>query len=130
MINLVKCVLFEYCIFSMKMALDAPTIHSTKSNLYLLTNVETLLGFNAMMPLLEVIKFAQLKDVFVCDFIAIKKICEKDMYHVFSDRLSFFEYNVFINFTTFINIIHENIGLHWIINLNTKIDHMDFEFVG
>jgi hypothetical protein len=114
----------------MKMALDAPTIHSTKSNLYLLTNVETLLGFNAMMPLLEVIKFAQLKDVFVCDFIAIKKICEKDMYHVFSDRLSFFEYNVFINFTTFINIIHENIGLHWIINLNTKIDHMDFEFVG
>ncbi len=51
MINLVKCVLFEYCIFFMNMALDAPTIHSTKSNFYLLTNVETLLGFNAMMPM-------------------------------------------------------------------------------
>ncbi len=85
MINIVKCVLFEYCIFFMKMALDAPTIHSTKSNLYLLTNVETLLSFNTMMALLEVIKFAQLRDVFVCDFIIPVKICERDMYRVFYD---------------------------------------------
>jgi hypothetical protein len=69
----------------MKMALDAPIIHLAKSNLYLLTNVETLLGFNAMMPLLEAIKFAQLRDVFVCDFITIVKICERDMYYVFYD---------------------------------------------
>jgi len=86
MINIVKCVLFEYFIFFMKMALDAPTIHSTKSNLYLLTNVETLLNFNTMMPLLEVIKFAQLRDVFVSDFIILVKICERDMYCVFYDR--------------------------------------------
>ncbi len=53
--------------------------------LYLLTNVETLLGFNAMMPLLKVIKFAQLRDVFVCAFITVMKICERDMYNVFCD---------------------------------------------
>ncbi len=50
----------------------------TKSIFYLLTNVETLLGLNAMMSLLEVvhssIKFAQLMDVFVCDFIVAMKI--------------------------------------------------------
>jgi hypothetical protein len=55
--------------------------HNTSGqfNLFLFTNVETLLGLNAMMPLLEVvhslIKFAQLRDVFVCDFISIVKIC-------------------------------------------------------
>jgi hypothetical protein len=70
----------------MKMALDAPTIHLPKSNLYLLSNVETLLGFNAMMPLLEAIKFAQIRDVFVFYFITIVKICERDMYYVFCDR--------------------------------------------
>jgi hypothetical protein len=54
----------------MKMALDAPIIASTKSNLCLLTNVKTLLGLNVIMPLLEIvyslIKFSQLRDVFVC----------------------------------------------------------------
>jgi len=41
--------LFKYHIFFMKMALDAPTIPSIKCNLYLLINVETLLGMNLMM---------------------------------------------------------------------------------
>jgi hypothetical protein len=49
-------------------------------------NVETLLWLNPVMPLLEgvhsLIKFAQLKDVFVCDFIAIY---EGDVYNMFSD---------------------------------------------
>jgi len=62
----------------MKMALDALTIPSTKSNFYLLTNVETLLGLNVVMSLLEVVhplnKFAQLTDVFVCDCIVAMKI--------------------------------------------------------
>jgi hypothetical protein len=64
MFNLIKHVLFQYHTFLMKMALDAPTITFTKSNLCLLTNVELLLGLNVVMPLLEVvhslIKFAQL----------------------------------------------------------------------
>ncbi len=57
----------------MKMALDAPTIDSTKSNLCLLTNVKTLLGLNAIMSLLKaihsLINFSQLRDVFACDLI-------------------------------------------------------------
>jgi hypothetical protein len=75
----------------MKMALDAPTIPSAKSNLSLFIDVETLLlGLNAMMALLKVvhslIKFTQLKDVFVCDFITTMKICEGDMYYMFYDK--------------------------------------------
>jgi hypothetical protein len=75
----------------MKMALDAPTIPSAKSNLSLFIDVETLLlGLNVMMALLKVvhslIKFTQLKDVFVCDFITTMKICEGDMYYMFYDK--------------------------------------------
>ncbi len=66
-INLVKWVLFEYCTLLMKMVLNATIIPSSQSNLSLLIDVETLLGLNAMMPLLEaicsLIKFAQLRDV-------------------------------------------------------------------
>ncbi len=83
--NLVKRVFFKYHTFLMKMALDTPTIPSTKSNLSLFIDVETLLlGLNAMMVLLKVvhffIKFTQLKNVFVCDFIRTLKICEGDVY--------------------------------------------------
>ncbi len=100
MISLVKCVLFEYYILLMRITLNAPIITSTKSNLCLLINVQMLLRLNAIMPLLEVvhslIKFSQLCDVFVCDFMAIMKICELGMYikcivktNLFSKVISF-----------------------------------------
>ncbi len=51
----------------MKMASSAPIIPFAKSNLSLLTNVETLLGSNVMMLMLKavhsLIKFTQLNDV-------------------------------------------------------------------
>ncbi len=55
MISLVKCGLFKYCILLMKMALDALIVPFAKYNLFLLTNVGTLLGLNTMMPMLEAI---------------------------------------------------------------------------
>jgi len=59
----IKHVLCKYCTLIMKMALDTPTIPSTKSDLFLLIDVETLLGLNAMTLTLKaihlLIKFAQ-----------------------------------------------------------------------
>jgi hypothetical protein len=49
MINPIKCVLSMYYILLMKMAPNAPTIPSAKSNLSLLIDVETLLGLNVVM---------------------------------------------------------------------------------
>jgi hypothetical protein len=84
MISFIKCVLFKYHSFFMKMALNAPTIHYVRSNLFFIIDMETLLGLNAMMSPLEeihyLIKFAQLKDGFVCVFISIVKICEGNVY--------------------------------------------------
>jgi hypothetical protein len=49
MISPIEHVLSEYRSLLMKMALNTPIIPSTKSNLSLLTNVETLLGLNVVM---------------------------------------------------------------------------------
>jgi hypothetical protein len=74
----------------MKKAWDAPTMLSTKSILSLLIDVETLLSLNAMMLMLKaihsLIMFAQLKDVFVYDFISLMKICEGEVYYMFCDK--------------------------------------------
>ncbi len=84
MINFIKCMLSKYHPFLMKMALNAPTIRYVGFNLSLIIDMETLLGLNAMMPLLEeihyLIKFTQLKDGFVCVFISTIKICEGNVY--------------------------------------------------
>jgi len=105
--------LFEYCTLLMKITLDAPTISFTKSNLCLLINVEMLLGLNVVMPLLEVmhslIKFAQLQDMFMCDFITTVKICEGEVYRMYYDIHSSFQGDVFMNFQPLIDCVHESI---------------------
>ncbi len=51
MINPIKCVLIEYCILFVKMALDAPIMPSIKFIFSLFIDVETLLGLDVVMPL-------------------------------------------------------------------------------
>jgi hypothetical protein len=96
--------------------------------------VETLFGLNVMRPMLKaihsLIKFAQLRDVFVYNFITTIKVGEGDVYRLFYDRQSSFEGNVFNYFITLINSVHKNINLCWITDMNTKIDHLAFEFDG
>jgi len=98
--------LFEYHILLMKLTLDVPTIASTESNLCLLIDVEMLLGLNVIMPLLHalhsLIKFAQLH-VFMCNFIAMVKICERDIYLMYHDIHSSFQGDVFMNFQALTN---------------------------
>ncbi len=90
MINHVKFVLFEYHSLLMNMALKASIVAFTKSNLFLFIDVEMFVGVECYyMSLLEIIhfliKFAQLHDVFICDFIIAIKICEGDVYHMYCD---------------------------------------------
>jgi hypothetical protein len=53
-------------------------IFQTKFNLDLLCDLHMLLGLSCLLPLLEamnaLIKFAQRKDVFICNFVATIKI--------------------------------------------------------
>jgi hypothetical protein len=114
----------------MKMTLDAPTIASTKSNLGLLIDVEMLLGLNVSMPLLHALHSLIKFDMFVCNFIALVKICEGDIYWMYRDIHSSFQGDVFMNFQALINCVHESINFHWITYLNIGPNHLAFEFVG
>jgi hypothetical protein len=51
----------------------------------------------------------------MCDFIAIIKICEKDVYWMYRDIHSYFQSDVIKKFQALINCAHENINSHWII---------------
>jgi hypothetical protein len=75
-----------------------------------------LLELNVIVPLLEaihsLIEFGQLEDMFVCDFSAIIKICEGDVYQMSCDIHSSFQGDVFMDFQTLIDYVHESINLH------------------
>jgi len=49
---------------------------------------------------------------------------------MFYDMQSSFEGNVFNNFIALINIVHEDINIHWIINLNIGIDRWLLNLLG
>jgi hypothetical protein len=106
MIRVIKCVLSEYCTIFMKMVLDVPTIHYAIFNLSLFTNMEMLVGLNAMMSLLKaihsLIKFAKLKDDFLYDFITTIKICEGGVY-MYCNNHSSFKGGMFTNFIVLFN---------------------------
>ncbi len=74
----------------MKMALDSLTIALTISNLELFYDVEILLSLVCLVPMLEIfyalVKFAQLCDIFVCDFVATMKICQNDLNKLYIDH--------------------------------------------
>ncbi len=80
------CIVWILHLF-MNMSLDAPTTTFAKSNFYLLVNVKTLLGLNAIMPLLEVVyswsKFPTMWCVCVWFHSIIVNFFERDEYKIY-----------------------------------------------
>jgi hypothetical protein len=66
------------------MAKDVAIVDNAKANYDLLCNVETLLGLPHVLPLMECVQslsnFAQSYEAFICDFIAIVKICHQNLF--------------------------------------------------
>jgi hypothetical protein len=79
MLSLAKRVMVEYKTMFMKMAFDNPTNQQVMLNNEHLCNIHSLFGLVYILPLLEsmhaLIKFAQFKNVFVCDLVATIKVC-------------------------------------------------------
>jgi hypothetical protein len=77
--HLLKKVGKKYRTLIAKMAINNSIVKATKANLVNLRDVGTILGLPCVLPMLESIdvlmKFVQVKDVFVCDYIATIKIC-------------------------------------------------------
>ncbi len=76
----------EYKTLIVKMVIDNDSMEITKANLVNLCGIGKILGLPCMLESINVlIKCVQAKDVFVCDYIAIVKICQTDLYKMYND---------------------------------------------
>jgi len=93
-----------------------------------------MIGLSCLMPMLVVvhflIKFSQLQDVFVCDFIATISICKANFFQMYFTQTSRFKGDAFKHFNQLVDYIHETICMNWITNLNIRLDHLTFVFGG
>jgi hypothetical protein len=115
MLNLAKKVTAKYRTLLVKMALDSPTNQQAKLNYENLCDFQVLLGLVCILPLLEFvhafIKFAQMKDVYMCDLVAIIKVCQGDIYMMYCDQTSKFTIANFWAFKSLLEFKLENIQM-------------------
>jgi hypothetical protein len=97
----------------MKMTYDAPTTEKEKANCDLFYDVQILLGFVHILPLLQsvhnLIKFSQLQNVFICDFMVATKVCQKEIYELFIYLNTRLKSNVFEGYKVLLNAKHDSI---------------------
>jgi hypothetical protein len=86
------------------------------------------------MPLLEyvhaLIKFTQMKDVYVCDLVVAIKVFQGDIYLMYCDQTSKFIIDNFWTFKSLLEFENENIQMRWAPNLNSSVQHLAFEANG
>jgi hypothetical protein len=115
----------------MKMTLDNPTNQQAMLNYEHLYDIHIFLGLVCILPLLEsvhaLIKFAQSKNVFVCDLVVAIKDCQGDVYNMYCDPTSKFITNSFWAFKSLLELKHENIHMHRIVDVKFGIPHLAFE---
>jgi hypothetical protein len=98
MLEPLKWVMVKYETLIMRMSKDNVSVVQARFNLDLLCDLH-ILGFFCLLPLLEVmnalIKFAQKRDIFSCDFVAIVKIYQTNLYMIYLDPSNNFLYEHF-----------------------------------
>jgi hypothetical protein len=116
------------------MTLDNPTNQQALLNYEHLCDIHILLGLACILPLLEsmhaLIKFAQSRNAFVCDLVVPIKDYQGDVYNMYSDLISKFTTNSFWAFKSLLELKHENIHMHWIVDAKFGIPHLAFELNG
>jgi len=89
MLSLSKRVFMEYKSLLVKMNDDLGMIKATRPTLEFLCDVEVVLGLICIMPMLEVIndliKSAQNRDTFVCDFVKARMMCCANLHTLYYD---------------------------------------------
>jgi hypothetical protein len=89
-------------------------------------------GLSCLMPMLVVIysfiKFAQLQDVFVCNYIVAISICKANLFQMYFNQTFGFRGDIFKHFNQLVDYTHETICMKWITDLNIKLYHLAFVF--
>jgi hypothetical protein len=85
----------EYKTLIVKMVMDSGFMKAIETNLVNLCDVGTILGLPCNLLMLESInalmKFVQVRNVSVCDYIAIIKIYQADLYKMYIDPTTSFQ---------------------------------------
>jgi hypothetical protein len=94
MLSHAKRFMAKYKTLLVKMALDSPTNQQVMLIYEHFCDLHILLGLVCILHLLKsmhaLIKFAQSRNVFVCDLVATIKVCQSDVYSMYYDQTSKF----------------------------------------
>jgi len=94
MLSLLKCVFKEYYYLLMKMVVDSVTVALTITNLDQIYDGQVMFGLACILPMLtivhSIIKFAQLQDVFMCDFIVTISLYRTNLCQMYCAKSSKF----------------------------------------
>jgi hypothetical protein len=84
-----------------------------------------------MIPLLQTIKnlivFAQSSAIYVCDFTRALNLCIMDIHDLYRDSSKAFQYDAFSCFNAIWELFHEQLRMHWFMDLNNGSEHLVFE---
>lgn len=123
-------VMQEYRPLVAKMAADASSIAAAKSNLEKLTDLETFLAIAAINPLLShvnsLIKAAQARDMFVCDYVEAVRMCQADILRDYVDPETRFDKLYFQHFCDIIEDYTHTVSHQWMTDLNTGSETLSF----
>ena len=101
MMSLARRVFTEYCTLIVKIGSDMTPKAGEKhpagaiDNFDILVDVKVLLSLMCLMPFLNaihcLIKFSQSRDVFICDFLKVVKVCHTELAYKYIDAATAFK---------------------------------------
>ena len=87
-------------------------------NLSFPQDFQVLLTLSALLPLLRsvhsLIKFAQSREVFICDYVATIQICISELQAFYCDESSMFIHDAFLDFKALLQVRHDAIPMAWV----------------
>jgi hypothetical protein len=101
-------------------------------NLSSMFDVEVILGLPCIFLMFEcvhaLIKVAQGRDVFVCDFVEVVKMAHQELYKLHYDLYAKFEDSTSDDFNAIQMLNNSNLPLEWFSNFNGREDYLTFFF--
>jgi hypothetical protein len=117
---------------------DKKLLKLTQKNLSHLTDIQILLGLSGLLPLLRCIhslmQFAQVCEVFVCDYVSAIQICMAKVTAFYVDDNTAFSQDIFWDFKALTEVRHNAIPMSWVqsaLDLNSSSEeHLHFTPTG
>jgi hypothetical protein len=114
---------------------DALKNNTTIENLNLLCDLELIFGSHVVLPFLDcvytLIKFAQICNIFIYDFIDAMKICQLELYRLYNDPYNKFDDPTFSELKGFETFTNEKLPMSWCADIDgEEANYLIIEFFG